>query len=174
MIILIDVTNLVRIEYHGEPVLTTKQLASLYGCTTRHVRQNFSHRKEEFTKGVHYFYLEGAALKKFKADYGAFSGVDLIYIPFTPLASSLYLWTHRGFARHCKLIDTTQAWNMFTRLEDTYFAVLENEPPPLPPLLEESIPPLELPDNWLKQLFYQCENAAQFERILDKLIILTK
>lgn len=35
----------------------------------------------------------------------------------------LMLWTERGAARHAKMLDTDQAWEVFEKLEDCYFAV---------------------------------------------------
>ena len=33
----------------------------------------------------------------------------------------LYLWTHRGASRHCKILDTEKAWEQFDNLEEAYF-----------------------------------------------------
>ena len=35
---------------------------------------------------------------------------------------SLILWTERGAARHAKMLETDQAWEVFERLEDCYFS----------------------------------------------------
>ena len=35
--------------------------------------------------------------------------------------SHLTLWTERGAARHAKMLDTDQAWDIFEQLEDCYF-----------------------------------------------------
>lgn len=35
---------------------------------------------------------------------------------------SLILWTERGAARHAKMLETNQAWDVFERLEDCYFS----------------------------------------------------
>ncbi|EOV7311415.1 Rha family transcriptional regulator [Escherichia coli] len=37
-------------------------------------------------------------------------------------ARSLILWTERGAARHAKMLETDQAWDVFERLEDCYFS----------------------------------------------------
>ena len=36
-------------------------------------------------------------------------------------APLLYLWTHRGASRHCKILDTEKAWEQFDNLEESYF-----------------------------------------------------
>ena len=166
-----DIQNLIKIEYHGERVLTTKQIADAYGCDISNIRHNFNQNKEQFIEGVHYFFLQGAELKEFKsyfADLQAayngsikthavnfddlqaayngyikndavnFDGViktHALDLPFTKMASSLYLWTLQGAARHCKLVGTQKAWDVFTILENSYFDKSK---------LQDSIPPLEL------------------------------
>ena len=39
----------------------------------------------------------------------------------SPNARHLVLWTERGAARHAKMLDTDQAWDVFEQLEDCYF-----------------------------------------------------
>ncbi|ENT3909961.1 P22AR C-terminal domain-containing protein, partial [Escherichia coli] len=34
----------------------------------------------------------------------------------------LILWTERGAARHAKMLETDQAWDVFEKLEDCYFS----------------------------------------------------
>ena len=133
-----DISNLLRIEYHGERVLTSKQLAKLYRCAVQQIRQNFSYNKAHFVEGVHYFKLEGAALREFKAylakvmaqnnDGKNFTPVDndseifdAVLLPCTKMASSLFLWTKEGVIRHCKMLGTNEAWKVFNELEKSYF-----------------------------------------------------
>ena len=56
-------------------------------------------------------------------------------------ASLLYLWTEKGAALHCKMIDTPQAWEVMQKLVDFYFShtpaapatpATQEEPPPEP------------------------------------------
>jgi len=120
-----DISRLLRIEYHGELVLTTKQIADGYECSVDIIRWNFAKNKDKFVEGVHYFKLEGAALREFKEYLAKVmaqnNDVDEIDAAFSPLASSLYLWTKEGVVRHCKLIGTQEAWNVFAKLEKAYF-----------------------------------------------------
>lgn len=39
-----------------------------------------------------------------------------------PRAKHLILWTERGAARHAKMLETDQAWEVFEKLEDCYFS----------------------------------------------------
>lgn len=41
---------------------------------------------------------------------------------------SLILWTERGAARHAKMLETDQAWEVFEKLEGCYFGKLIDEP----------------------------------------------
>lgn len=106
--------NLVVIEHAGERVLTTEQLAEAYECKAVNIRKNFITNADRFVEGKHYFRLVGEELKQFKDNvtFSNFVGKN---------ANSLLLWTHRGASRHCKMLGTDKAWEMFDRLEETYF-----------------------------------------------------
>lgn len=104
------------IEHQGERVLTTAQLAKVYGTEENNIKVNFSNNKDRFVEGRDYYRLESAQLKDFKNQV---NDVDLV----DPKASHLILWTRRGANRHCKLLGTDQAWQQFDILEETYFLV---------------------------------------------------
>ena len=129
-----EIRELRKIEYHSEFVLTTKQIADFYGCTVNNIRWNFAKNQDKFIEGVHYFKIEGAALKEFKAYFTkleAQSGESENFrpadLPFSKLASSLYLWTLQGAARHCKILGTKKAWEVFNELEKNYFGAVETK-----------------------------------------------
>lgn len=111
----IDFKHLTRIEYKGQLVLTTAQLAEFYDTNVINLQRNFSNNKKYFIEGKHYFNLEGEELQKFKDCLKNFQSVG-------KNARVLYLWTKRGAARHCKSVGTDEAWNMFELLEDAYFS----------------------------------------------------
>ncbi|HBN7434245.1 TPA: hypothetical protein L3523_003754 [Escherichia coli] len=48
----------------------------------------------------------------------------------SPKTRSLILWTERGAARHAKMLETDQAWEVFEKLEDCYFN--KKQPPAAP------------------------------------------
>lgn len=102
------------IEYKSMPVVLTEQLADLYGTEPVNIKQNFSRNSERFIEGKHYFKLEGSELKEFKDMV-----TDSHYVP--KKTARLMLWTERGAARHAKILDTEQAWEVFEQLEDCYF-----------------------------------------------------
>ena len=120
-----QVENLLPVEYRGERVLSTRQIADAYNCSPYCIRTNFCANKQQFQEGIHYFRIEGAALKEFKQYVGEvmakIGDIRNAYAPCTRLASSLILWTKRGAIRLCKLVNTQEAWDMFNILEENYF-----------------------------------------------------
>ena len=102
------------ISHNAIPVLTTEQLANFYGTSIDNIRKNFSNNSDRFVQGKHYFKLEGAELKGFKDSVNDIHAVK-------KGARTVNLWTERGAARHAKMLDTDQAWEVFEQLEDCYF-----------------------------------------------------
>lgn len=108
--------NIQIVEYKKERVLTTDQLAQAYECDKQQVMQNFNNNKDRFEEGKHYFRLEGEELKAFK---NCFENIEVVGIG--KRAPFAYLWTRRGASRHCKMLGTDKAWEMFDALEENYF-----------------------------------------------------
>ena len=109
-------TDMVPVDYNGVRVLTTEQLAQAYECETTQIQQNFINNKSRFQKGKHYFKLTGDELKVFKASLG-----DSKISSTLKFTSALMLWTRRGASRHCKMLGTEKAWEMYDNLEENYF-----------------------------------------------------
>ena len=107
--------NITRIEYHGQPVLTTAQLAEFYETTVNNLQVNFRNNAERFVEGKHYFKLEGEELDILR--------LKNFQMQISPKTRVFYLWTKKGCARHCKSVGTDKAWEVFETLEDTYFNV---------------------------------------------------
>ena len=110
--------DLIPVKFNEEVVITTKMLASVYGCDTNNIKQNFHYAKDKFIKGKHYHELKGEDLKEFKRVVENSNHPLYKEIKF---ASVLYLWTKRGASRHCKMLGTDKAWEMFDTLEENYF-----------------------------------------------------
>ncbi|EBU6996428.1 hypothetical protein DKU33_22950 [Salmonella enterica subsp. enterica serovar Newport] len=102
---------------HGQiPVITTELLARLYGTDTDNIKKNYSRNHERFVAGKHFFKISGKELSDLR--------VTLSHSQ-TPISSKtrfLILWTERGAARHAKMLETDQAWEVFEKLEDCYFS----------------------------------------------------
>lgn len=109
------------ISYVDQRVCTTEQLAQLYGAAPHQLRQNFRNNKTRFEKGKHFIKVEGADLQDLR--------VDKSYSQISAKARSLVLWTERGAARHAKMLETDQAWEVFEQLEDSYFTAATSRAP---------------------------------------------
>ncbi|HHP4841519.1 TPA: ORF6N domain-containing protein [Acinetobacter baumannii] len=102
------------INYKAIPVVTTEMLADLYGTEIIRIQQNHLRNLERFVEGKHFYKLVGEELRNFKK---ALTSLKIV----SPNARALTLWTERGAARHAKMLDTDQAWEVFEQLEDCYF-----------------------------------------------------
>lgn len=115
------------IEWGGQIVITTAQLAEVYGTTADNINNNFSQNSNRFEAGKHYILLTGEELRQFK-------NLPVINGVVAKNTSRLYLWTRRGASRHCKILGTDKAWEQFDYLEDNYF---DRGPTKLPPMTTE-------------------------------------
>lgn len=114
----ITVETLPVITHQDARVITTDLLATLYGTKPTNLTSNFSNNENRFVAGKHFFKLEGDPLREFK-NLHRVNLVDSVEI--SPRVKALMLWTERGAARHAKMLDTDQAWEVFEKLEDAYF-----------------------------------------------------
>lgn len=118
----ISAETLSTVTYHQIPVITTDLLAKLYGTDTDNIKKNYSRNQDRFVAGKHYFKLECIELKEFKDKV---TSSHLV----ASRAKHLILWTERGAARHAKMLETDQAWDVFEKLEDCYFNQREKPKP---------------------------------------------
>jgi hypothetical protein len=118
-------------EFKNQRIMTTKVLAEQYGTNEQNISKNFTRNSERFVEGKHYFKLEGEELKEFKGY--VLNDESLKFV------SILYLWTDRGAARHAKILDTDEAWDIYEELEETYFRVKESKPTCIEDVLIQSL-----------------------------------
>ncbi|EBS5589003.1 ORF6N domain-containing protein [Salmonella enterica subsp. enterica serovar Panama] len=116
----ISVETLSPITYNQIPVITTELLAQLYGTEILNIQVNFTRNKERFVEGKHFFKAAGEELKNLRLALS--KSQNLI----STKTRSLILWTERGAARHAKMLETDQAWEVFEKLEDCYFGQHKN------------------------------------------------
>lgn len=114
------IKGLVKLDFNNQRIMTTKVLAEQFGASEKNITDNFSNNKERFKEGKHFIKLEGQALKDFKNSLPDFIGEPLKFAP------KLILWTDRGAARHAKILDTDEAWDVYEALEENYFNPREN------------------------------------------------
>ncbi|APM40581.1 ORF6N domain-containing protein [Clostridium kluyveri] len=124
-------SNIMPMEFKNQRIMTTKVLAEQYGTNEQNISKNFTRNSERFVEGKHYFKLEGEELKEFKGY--VLNDESLKFV------SILYLWTDRGAARHAKILDTDEAWDIYEELEETYFRVKESKPTCIEDVLIQSL-----------------------------------
>lgn len=115
----ISVKTLSPITHNQIPVITTELLAQLYGTEAIRIQQNHKRNSDRFVEGKHFFKIVGEELKNLR--------LSLRESQISPKTRSLILWTERGAARHAKMLETDQAWEVFEKLEDCYFS--QKQPP---------------------------------------------
>ncbi|MDV6318827.1 ORF6N domain-containing protein [Chromohalobacter sp. HP20-39] len=131
-------SNVPSLTYDGKPVVTTAVLAQLYGTESKYIQNNHKRNDVRFEHGKHYYKVEGRELKELKKQPSLRGLVS-------KMVAHLILWTERGAARHAKMLETDQAWDVFEALEDHYFGKFEPEannqalPSPLSPTHQRSI-----------------------------------
>jgi hypothetical protein len=113
--------NLPAISYSGSPVVTTALLAKLYGSEAVNLIKNYQRNADRFVAGKHFYKVEGDELKALKNSIPKRHAVDGMPEIIGAKAKSVMLWTERGAARHAKMLDTDEAWEVFEKLEDSYF-----------------------------------------------------
>ncbi|EEZ5173164.1 ORF6N domain-containing protein [Escherichia coli] len=113
----ISVETLAAITHNQTPVITTELLAHLYGADVKNIQNNFARNVGRFQIGKHFFKIEGEELRELKHRPSLSGSVKI-----ARNVRSLILWTERGAARHAKMLETDQAWDVFEKLEDCYFS----------------------------------------------------
>jgi len=138
-----DVTATITVEtlpvlvHQNARVVTTGLLAQLYGTEDNNIQMNFARNQDRFESGKHFYRLEGDELKAFKNRPTTSGSVG-------KRTRNLILWTERGAARHAKMLDTDQAWEVFEKLEDAYFRVhVEPVTPISPPAIPYTVQPTD-------------------------------
>lgn len=149
--------EVVHFEYYGKPVLTTKQLAKLFGTTDHVIRQNFRRHKDEFVEEVDYFKLETDGLREFKglmrrkardvefsfnrdssnanlinrdSSNAKIDSIKLLNAINELLKGpSLNLWTKFGTFRHSRIMESAKAKIIYSALALGYFETGNDESP---------------------------------------------
>lgn len=109
--------KLTPITHNSVPVITTDLLAQLYGADVKNIQNNYARNAKRFLAGKHFYKIEGKELRELKHRPSVRGSVTI-----ARNVRSLILWTERGAARHAKMLETNQAWEVFERLEDCYFS----------------------------------------------------
>ncbi|MCL6332013.1 ORF6N domain-containing protein [Pectobacterium brasiliense] len=129
----LSVESLSVVTHNNTPVVTTELLAQLYGTTAHSITKNHRSNVSRFVCGKHYYKITGKELVDLRVTYS-----DL---QISAKTRSLILWTERGAARHAKMLETDQAWDVFEKLEECYFNPQAKAVQPLP---QKPVHPCEL------------------------------
>ncbi len=105
------------IEYRGQRVVTTEQMAAGYGTDAANIKMNYSRNADRFVEGKHFFKVTGEELASLRVTFS--------YLQISSKTRSLMLWTERGAANHAKMLETDQAWGYHEDLVDFYFTQRE-------------------------------------------------
>lgn len=122
------------IENNDLRVLTTSQLAGVYGTDHRVISNNFTRNKNRYTEGKHFVILSGNERREFLDHHQ----ID----DSSKHAKYIYLWTAKGALLHAKSLGTDEAWHAYEQLVDDYFNKVEqlqvmNVPTQLPTTIED-------------------------------------
>ncbi|MFT8352426.1 ORF6C domain-containing protein [Clostridium saccharoperbutylacetonicum] len=104
--------KLMPLEFKSQRIILTKTLSDEFGTEERRITENFKRNEERFVEGKHYILLQGELLREFKSNNAECVSANV---------NKLYLWTDRGAARHAKILDTDEAWEVYEALEENYF-----------------------------------------------------
>lgn len=109
----VNMNELIRYDFKGQRVMTTKQVADCYEADTKQLSYNFNNQKSHYVENTHYF-----VIKYGEQGYREFQD--------NPNATqSIYLWTEKGCLLHAKSLGSDKAWQVYEMLVDTYFRVKE-------------------------------------------------
>ena len=134
--------ELIPVVFKNQRIMTTKVLAEQFGTEEVNISKNYTRNEERFISGKHFIKLEGDDLREFKTTYLKDDSSML-------RVNCLYLWTEQGAARHAKILDTDEAWEVFERLEETYFRVKDTQSQLQslsPQAIRDTI--ITVPDDW--------------------------
>lgn len=155
--------SLAVVEHNNVRVLTTEQVAQAYGCEPRRISENFNRNQNRFVEGKHFYKLEGDALRDFKASLG-----DTQIANNLKFAPTVYLWTKQGVSRHCKMLGTDKAWDMFDLLEENYFNPKSQNTQPQDSYMIAD--PIERARRWIEEEQHRKALVAQIEGDRPKVV----
>lgn len=114
------------IEKKNLRVLTSSQLAQVFGVDSKLISNNYSRNKDRYVESVHYFILQGDELREFKTNHQIDDQLKHSH--------TIYLWTEKGAFLHAKSLNTDPAWEAYSKLVDDYFKKVEKAKQPQPDL----------------------------------------
>jgi phage antirepressor YoqD-like protein len=151
------------INYAGQRVLTTNQLAESFGTDNKHLSDNYSNNKSRYREGKHFFLLKGQELKEFKEGYPIISDT-------LKFASVLQLWTEKGAWMHAKSLNTDQAWEAYELLVDDYYHMKQPELQTVESFLTNPDTIIKIAENWKAEKILRIAAEQKIEEDKPKVI----
>ena len=121
-------------EVHGVRVLTTRQIASMYGTEPEIINNNYLRNKSKYVQEKHFISVSGEEMGALRTSH-QFDGK-------LKRVSRAYFWTEKGALLHAKSLNTDKAWEVYDYLVDFYFRAKEKEEPrkPIVPVTDMTKP----------------------------------
>ena len=121
-------------EVHGVRVLTTRQIASMYGTEPEIINNNYLRNKSKYVQEKHFISVSGEEMRSLRTSH-QFDGK-------LKRVSRAYFWTEKGALLHAKSLNTDKAWEVYDYLVDFYFRAKEKEEPrkPIVPVTDMTKP----------------------------------
>lgn len=184
-----NIPQIPQLEYCGQKVLTTPQIAALLKCKRQNITDNFKNHKTDFVEGVDYFFLKSEEFRIFRQNLQANGFIQPQangfiqpqangFIqpqncpPFAKGATNVYLWTESGFAKLAKFIGTNEAKLIYSSIVFGYF---QNKQPQVtnftpPQIAAPKIRKTKFKENLtFEQLQFLIEHCTN-EKLRDELI----
>lgn len=105
--------NLQVMEVHGVRVLTTKQIANMYGTKPEIINNNFLRNKSKYVQEKHFIAVSGEEMRLLRTSHQIDGELKRV--------SRAYFWTEKGALLHAKSLNTDKAWEVYDYLVDFYF-----------------------------------------------------
>lgn len=108
--------NLTTLVVHGLRVLTTRQLAGMYGTEPEVINNNFIRNKTKYVLEKHYISVSGEEMRQLKTSHQIDGELKRV--------SRAYFWTEKGALLHAKSLNTDKAWEVYCKLGIIFMASL--------------------------------------------------
>jgi hypothetical protein len=103
------------IEWNGQRVITTQEMAIHHNLETRILNQKFRRNQKYFTENIDYFIITKNDISESQIEIQDLFVVNNMY--------EIYLFTESGYLRFVKTINDDRAWEIYNQLIESYFLI---------------------------------------------------
>lgn len=101
------------IEYKGQRVITTAEMAEHHGLEVRILNQKFRRNRKHFIEGSDFYIVEKSWITNCDHD------IKMLFTQNN--MNEIFLFTESGYLRFVKTINDDKAWEIYGQLIDAYF-----------------------------------------------------